>query len=619
MSIYNENLLYFQKHAPVLHKILTEEDVVNNIEIEYDQHFEQYRMCFDNKKSYLNSAFDKGDEYFEMLRNTDADVEVLIIIGMGDGSIFEYLKNEKKKLKHLIIIEPYLDVFKLFLENTDIKLVFKDLGNISLVVNKNPTDATQLVFELLNGIAYKTNVISQISYYQVNPVYVQDISYQITVGFRTRLSSIATLNAMRNRWLLNTIYNFKLLEHRQEGLQKHLAGKPAIIVSAGPSLNKHLHLLEELKDKAIIVAAGSAIKILSNNNIKPHFRVAIDADGDEDLYDSKFYEEASEIPLLYSNQLNYGLLPKYEGHKVHMLLPTDLIARYYYSTNNIEEDLVSSGASVVQSALSFLAKSGCEPIVFIGQDMCFYEDNLYAKGRGMGEITRYNPHGLLKQKDIYGNDVFTPRNYLQIKYDYESLIKIYNNTMLNATEGGLGIEGVPNVTLQEVIDQYLTKDIELNLLDIIKTKLKDSDLKSEDVMKFIEKIYSEVQEILAIVRERRAKIVKLGKALKNNKNLEVRLSELFKLDEDYEKRLSQIGYYNNVVRGNIGAQVLSAKALLNRSYNKKSKEYIDSGVNYLHSITTEVEIFCELTKEWIEEVYSDTIPSIKEGENKDVE
>src|SRR5690606_29193339 len=45
--------------------------------------------------------------------------------------------------------------------------------------------------------------------------------------------------------------------------------RPAIIVAAGPSLEKNIHMLNDLRERAVIIAAGSSIKALEKNGIKP--------------------------------------------------------------------------------------------------------------------------------------------------------------------------------------------------------------------------------------------------------------------------------------------------------------------------------------------------------------
>jgi len=47
------------------------------------------------------------------------------------------------------------------------------------------------------------------------------------------------------------------------------ANIPAIVVSAGPALNKNVHLLKELYNKAVIISAGSALTFWKAGALHP--------------------------------------------------------------------------------------------------------------------------------------------------------------------------------------------------------------------------------------------------------------------------------------------------------------------------------------------------------------
>ena len=57
--------------------------------------------------------------------------------------------------------------------------------------------------------------------------------------------------------------------------------KDAVIVASGPSLNKNVHILEEIQDQSFIVAALRSIKTLHDANIKPDLVIQLDAEDDD--------------------------------------------------------------------------------------------------------------------------------------------------------------------------------------------------------------------------------------------------------------------------------------------------------------------------------------------------
>src|SRR5690606_27225648 len=63
-----------------------------------------------------------------------------------------------------------------------------------------------------------------------------------------------------------------------EDLRDALAGKPAVVVSAGPSLVRNIHELAKpgVRDRVCIIAVQTTLKPLLAAGVRPHFVVALD-------------------------------------------------------------------------------------------------------------------------------------------------------------------------------------------------------------------------------------------------------------------------------------------------------------------------------------------------------
>ncbi|MEW5898338.1 MAG: 6-hydroxymethylpterin diphosphokinase MptE-like protein, partial [Bacillota bacterium] len=59
-------------------------------------------------------------------------------------------------------------------------------------------------------------------------------------------------------------------------LKGPFAGRPAVIVAAGPSLARNVHLLHEARDRALLLCVGTAWKVLAKENIQPDLVVTLD-------------------------------------------------------------------------------------------------------------------------------------------------------------------------------------------------------------------------------------------------------------------------------------------------------------------------------------------------------
>lgn len=83
-------------------------------------------------------------------------------------------------------------------------------------------------------------------------------------------------------WSQNLEYNNKVFnakENRLNSLKDAHTGKVGIIVGAGPSLDKNVHLLHEATDKVIIISTDGACPTLIARGIDPHYVVSAEEHG----------------------------------------------------------------------------------------------------------------------------------------------------------------------------------------------------------------------------------------------------------------------------------------------------------------------------------------------------
>ena len=87
---------------------------------------------------------------------------------------------------------------------------------------------------------------------------------------------------------------------------------PAIIVGAGPSLDKNVTLLREVKDRAVIIAVDRTLGLLLPLGITPHLVPSIDYS--KINYDEKYAPHQLEEKLfMVSAQTVYHKIPNHSG------------------------------------------------------------------------------------------------------------------------------------------------------------------------------------------------------------------------------------------------------------------------------------------------------------------
>ncbi|MDT3699099.1 MAG: 6-hydroxymethylpterin diphosphokinase MptE-like protein [Thermincola sp.] len=599
MNLYTKNLNFFKNKSPVLYQLLTVGKPAYPVKIQEVQGTDNFTIGRNDVLCFANSMYDIDGEMKMMFNNIAPNTEMLVVFGLGTGYCLKYIKENYKSVKHLIIIEPSLHVFKRFLTRHYMADVFRELGNITLLVNRKEEDVAQYVFGLLFENNKKSfGIASTVSYHSLFDKYYKIIKEKIVIESRSRRSHVSTLHYAKYKWMKHTFTNLMQECVYSSDIYKLLKGKPVVIVSAGPSLNKHLHLLEELKKKAVIVAVGSAATIVNNNNIIPHFRAHIEANYAESIYDDHFYETSSQIPLLFASQTAEGMVQKYDGHKIFMLLITDTFVKYLLKKMGREEKPVLSGASVANSTMSFLCEAGCNPIIFLGQDMCYYDKGLYAKGIKQKEQDKSKEKQMVEMVDIFGNKVYALRGYLQIKYDYESNLKHYPNIrFINATEGGLGINGTEIKTLLDVMREDLGEDINIDFNSEIE-KIKHEAQYNLNKSEALKEIVREIDEVLEL-NDARIDELKRFTEMRQNGEAADKLKSEFERINRIEKQMEELPVYKEALRPGLYATVLSLKQKYFQG-SQNELEKMENGEKYFYNVSAQVFEYLHFMKGFIE-------------------
>lgn len=209
-------------------------------------------------------------------------------------------------------------------------------------------------------------------------------------------------------------------------LKGAFAGVPALIVGAGPSLEKNGHLLREFERKALIFAGGSALNVI---DVEPHFAAALDP---EAPYRQFKMQPFSETPFCYQSRMsaeNFSLV-----HGERLLFPdssSDAINWLY------GEEAFDSGWTVGNFSTAIALHLGCSPIIFVGMDFCYVQNRKYA------QIHADLPKGL-----VQAGEYLTQRDWLMAAKWTEALYP-HRRDFVNATEGGL--LQLPAATLETVL------------------------------------------------------------------------------------------------------------------------------------------------------------------------
>jgi hypothetical protein len=250
-------------------------------------------------------------------------------------------------------------------------------------------------------------------------------------------------------------------------------GWPAVIVSAGPSLRKNKHLLKGLESSAVLIAVQTTLQPLLEMGGKPHFVTSLDY---HEIC-TRFFEK---LPCGIGTELVAE--PKAAPRVLEMMTgPVSLIGNDFAEALIRELKLakpsLTSGATVAHLAFYLAEHLGCDPIIFVGQDLGFGDGLCYAPGtsyedvwrpelgrfctlemKQWEQIVRDRPI-LRKIPDYQGRPMYTEERLFTYLLQFERDFGKCKSKIIDASEGGASKRGTTAMPLSEAIAQFCSKPL----------------------------------------------------------------------------------------------------------------------------------------------------------------
>ncbi|MGO4692872.1 motility associated factor glycosyltransferase family protein [Paenibacillus sp. 2TAB26] len=434
----------------------------------------------DIQHTFMNDQlFIQGHEFDESNKPNPNKRELIICVGINSINEIETVIRTMSKESYLIIVEPNFSFFHHALNNQDlglfnnsrVVLFADDLNKFAFFLDN--LFSTILVYYMKNIKFYFT------SYYRNNGVDVsvalvkkvtETVKYKaLVLGNSVEDSLTGFTQSMKN---IKCLIRSKDVSH----LKNSFANKPAIIVAAGPSLNKNIDQIKKMKNKAVIIAVDTIASRLCDEGIIPDFICSIEREIETYSY---FYENKnypSEISLVAP----LVLYPKvFEDFKGDFIVPMrENVGEFNWIQNVFGltgDNSIRMGVSCAHVAFGFAEHIGASPIVLVGQDLAFGSSTEQSHAGG----TIYDNKKFTTQvfsdvekllvEGYYGDKVTTTEMWINFRLWFEK--QIFDNKLfvINATEGGAKIANTVQMTLEDVLQNYCSEQIQ-SVKDVLKNK-----------------------------------------------------------------------------------------------------------------------------------------------------
>ncbi|MEK3729913.1 MULTISPECIES: 6-hydroxymethylpterin diphosphokinase MptE-like protein [Lysinibacillus] len=346
-----------------------------------------------------------------------------------------------------------------------------------------------------------------------------------------------TIRFFGDLWQENYIMNLYYV-HKDQSL-KELYNKydcPVILASGGPSLTKQLPLLKKLKDKCLIISAGSTINSLLAAEITPDYVVTMDGGESNYLHFKNIKNNAFD--LIYGLGNAWKIERDFKGNRYSFCFyGEDSIQKRIKEGLGKDLPMLSTGGTVAITALEIASKISTGPIAIIGQDLAYTNNKSHAENNNhYSELTDefFKKDMTFEVEGYYGEPVKTNHQFNSMRKSIEKLYIMLHkqHKIYNCTEGGVKINGIPQLDFATFCENYMYQTNNISKLEL-KNEIDNSVVNYKQFMSREIEVYLKIKKLLVeaiqLLKEEKNNTVFSASTLKKLDKIDSKLKEYYPL------------------------------------------------------------------------------------------
>ncbi len=317
------------------------------------------------------------------------EVGAVCVLGFALGYHVADIARRLRKTGVLLCYEPDLPLLRAVLERVDHS---EWIAQTNLIVLTDPDDAPA-VSRALAGIE---GVIALGFTFLAHPPSkarlgegADRLVASVTGVLKAVRTTLVTTLVQGETTLRNAVMN---LDHYAAcggiaELRGACAGRPAVVVAAGPSLERNIDLLAEpgVRDRVVIVAVQTVLRQLLARGIRPHYVTALDHhEISRRFYEGLRPEDVEGVTLIAEPKANPAILDAFPGV---VRCPSDELLDGILG-DGLARDMgrIEPGATVAHLAYAVARHLGCDPVILTGQDLAFTDGQYYSAGAAIHDV-----------------------------------------------------------------------------------------------------------------------------------------------------------------------------------------------------------------------------------------
>ncbi len=480
-----------------------------------------------------------------------------VVLGMGLGYHVLELAQRAKLGPVLIVYEPDPAMLRAVLERIDHS---HWLGQPNIVLFGGEVERSAILsrIEMFSSLLTQgTILLHHPPTRRLHAERINTFSQCITDLLNYFRVHIATALVNSTRTIENLTSN---LAHYAAGantqaLYQLARGYPAVCVSAGPSLAKNIDLLRDpdIRRNIVLITTQTTLRPLVDRGIRPDFVTALDYHE----ISRRFYENLpplEDVTLVVEAKGHPSILENFPGPL--RVVGSAFLDRFLGPAAPIIRP-IKQGATVAHLSFYLAQYLGCDPVIFIGQDLGFSDGLYYCPGTAIHEvwapelspwntlemmewqrIVRHRGH-LRKLPDIHGRDIYTDEQMTTYLEQFERDFADATEKIIDATEGGLPKKHSTRISLREALAQYATRPVP-------KMPIPDRQLDPARLQAAIDQLHrrtDDLNELRRLTRE----TIPLLRDMAEHQHDHDKAHRLFEKIEQRKRKVAQLGQTFNLI------------------------------------------------------------------------
>lgn len=548
---FRANLAFLEEHFPSVYYNVSDTEIISeNYRTIYSENGEANLAIRlqNNDEIVYYSVYDPANEAAKWAIATAPQLigkKNVILYGLGFGYHLKELGLLNQGHQYYVY-EPDMQIFLAAMHHIDFQSTFAGIPLKGLAVGADKNTIDQFFYRFLRFMKGETATLSLSVYDRLDRDARRVFNQRAREAVLNYAYSQSLLQNAGMSWIRNILNNLSVNLDSQplNGLRGKLSGITAVIVGAGPSLEKDIEVLKKLRNHALIIAAGTSIQSLLHFGIEPHLVVSID--GGVPNYNAFSHLNLDEIPMLYTPQLEYRIIEKKTDNLIHAFFTNDMITQVLMGVTQ-EEAVFASTHSVTGTAIQAAIFMGCEHVVFTGQDLSYPTKSVYAVGAkhvDEGHHTYIHSLATLQIENVHGGVNQTTESMLLTLRDIEDLLAKYP-TLRFTNSSSLGAR-IENTVFRPLVE--IEAELQSNKLKPLFFKqLMATNLQNQSKDRIVNTI-NRTDELYAMVEREEQRLSVILKGLRKLPELSRTrplkcLNTMISIEEDWELVVKSIVFH----------------------------------------------------------------------------